>query len=50
MKKILLVCALALGMVGCGYVTVPPAAKGKILSGSGYSADVKETGKYILPW
>ena len=28
--------------------TVPPAAKGKILSASGYSADVKETGKYWL--
>lgn len=50
MKKMLLVCALALGLVGCGYETVPPAAKGKILSGSGYSADVKETGKYMLPW
>ena len=27
---------------------MPPASKGKILSTTGYSADVKETGKYLL--
>lgn len=32
----------------CERVTVPPAAKGKILSTAGYSADVKETGRYWL--
>lgn len=35
-------------LTGCGFYTVPPASKGKILSTSGYSADVKETGKYLL--
>lgn len=49
MKKLVIGVAM-LGLVGCGYETVPPAAKGKILSGNGYSVDVKETGKYILPW
>lgn len=39
---------VALALTGCGYYTVPPAMKGKILSTSGYSADVKETGKYLL--
>lgn len=38
----------ALALTGCGYSTVPPAMKGKILTTSGYSADVKETGKYLL--
>lgn len=38
----------SLALTGCGYYTVPPAMKGKILSTSGYSADVKETGKYLL--
>lgn len=37
-------------VAGCSRVTVPPAAKGKILSSSGYSSDVKETGKYWLTW
>lgn len=35
-------------LTGCGFYTVPPASKGKILSTSGYSVDVKETGKYLL--
>lgn len=50
MRKILMaaVAAMALALTGCGFYTVPPAAKGKILSTSGYSADVKETGKYLL--
>lgn len=42
---------MAIGMMaltGCGVYTVPPAMKGKVLSTSGYSADVKETGKYWL--
>ena len=49
MKK-LVIGVVMLGLVGCSYETVPPAAKGKILSGNGYSVDVKETGKYLLPW
>lgn len=40
--------AAAIMLAGCEVSTVPPAAKGKILSSSGYSADVKETGKYWL--
>ena len=40
--------AAAIMLSGCEVSTVPPAAKGKILSSSGYSADVKETGKYWL--
>lgn len=48
MKKMMAVVAIALSMTGCGYYTVPPAAKGKILSTTGYSPDVKETGKYLL--
>lgn len=47
-KKMMVVALLAIAMVGCGKVTVPPAAKGKILSAAGYSTDVKETGKYWL--
>ncbi len=33
---------------GCGFETVPPASKGKILTTSGYSPDVLEPGKYTL--
>lgn len=46
--KLIMISLLALSFAGCGFYTVPPAAKGKILSTSGYSADVKETGKYLL--
>lgn len=50
MKKLITVAMIAAtaSMVGCSRETVPPAAKGKILSTAGYSADVKETGKYWL--
>lgn len=50
MKKIALAvtAAISLTLAGCEVSTVPPASKGKILSSSGYSADVKETGKYWL--
>jgi len=47
-KKLMVIALLAIAMVGCGRATVPPAAKGKILSNAGYSTDVKETGKYWL--
>jgi regulator of protease activity HflC (stomatin/prohibitin superfamily) len=46
--KIIAVMLLTSVLTGCGFYTVPPAAKGKILSTSGYSVDVKETGKYLL--
>jgi hypothetical protein len=48
MKKLLSVFAITLALVGCDRVTVPPAAKGKVMSTDGYSADVKETGRYWL--
>ena len=50
-KSMLAAIGLAFALVlasGCEISTGPPAAKGKILSASGYSADVKETGKYWL--
>ena len=47
-KKMIAVALIALAVTGCSRVTVPPASKGKILSTAGYSADVKETGKYWL--
>lgn len=48
MIKIAIMVVIASVMTGCGFYTVPPAAKGKILSTSGYSVDVKETGVYML--
>lgn len=39
---------LFVAIQGCGFETVPPASKGKILTTSGYSPDVLESGKYIL--
>ena len=50
MKRIMMALGLmaTLVLTGCGYYTVPPAAKGKVLSTNGYSSDVKETGKYLL--
>ncbi|MFK4132405.1 SPFH domain-containing protein [Pseudomonas luteola] len=35
---------------GCSRATVPPAAKGKIVSTEGYSKDIKGTGRYWLFW
>ena len=46
--KIVVAALMISVLTGCGMYTVPPASKGKILSTSGYSADVKETGKYLL--
>ena len=46
----MVVLIVAMFATGCSRVTVPPAAKGKVLSASGYSVDVKEPGKYWLPW
>ena len=39
---------LFVAIQGCGFETVPPASKGKILTTSGYSPDVLEPGKYTL--
>lgn len=49
-KKLVLVALATLVLAGCGRETVPPAALGKILSSSGYSTDVKQTGKHWLTW
>lgn len=49
-QKIAILMLIALTASACSRVTVPPAAKGKVLSASGYSADVKEPGKYWLAW
>lgn len=46
--KIVIAALMMTVLTGCGFYTVPPASKGKILSTSGYSVDVKETGKYLL--
>lgn len=48
--KLLGIIGLSVIIMACSRETVPPAAKGKILSTSGYSSDVKETGKYWLVW
>lgn len=51
MRKLLKMAATlvaALALTACGVYTVPPATKGKVLSTNGYSADVKEVGKYWL--
>lgn len=49
-KKLAIAVAVSLTLVGCSRETVPPAALGKILSSSGYSTDVKNTGKHWLSW
>lgn len=41
-----LILGLTLGLGACGFDTVPPATKGKILSPKGYEPDVLEPGKY----
>lgn len=47
--KLMVVFALLLTLcVSCGWETVPPATKGKILTTSGYSVDVLAPGKYTL--
>lgn len=47
MTKLLLIAA-ALSISACSFETVPPAAKGKVLTTAGYSPDVLEPGKYTL--
>lgn len=39
---------LALSLSACGFYTVPPTTKGKILSTSGYQPEVLPSGKYTL--
>lgn len=47
MINLFLVSMLVL-MTGCSWETVPPTAKGKILTTSGYQPDILEPGKYTL--
>lgn len=46
--KALVLAIAAASITGCSFDVVPPAAKGKILTTSGYSPDVLEPGKYTL--
>jgi regulator of protease activity HflC (stomatin/prohibitin superfamily) len=48
LSKYALLATLVLGMTGCGFYTVPPASKGKILTTSGYQPEVLNPGKYTL--
>jgi regulator of protease activity HflC (stomatin/prohibitin superfamily) len=46
--KLAVLISLAATLSACGWDTVPPAYKGKILTTSGYSPEVLEPGKYTL--
>ena len=46
--KSIILMFLLLSIFSCGWEVVPPTAKGKILTTSGYSPDVLEPGKYTL--
>lgn len=46
--NLLLVFVLLSTLTACGWDTVPPTAKGKILTTAGYSPDILEPGKYTL--
>ncbi len=48
MTKVGFLLILFVAIQGCSFETVPPASKGKILTTSGYSPDVLESGKYTL--
>ena len=47
MIKLLLVTAILFASA-CSFPTVPPTAKGKVLTTAGYEPDIKEPGKYTL--
>tara|TARA_R110000782_G_C14751233_1_gene407176 strand:- start:49 stop:906 length:858 start_codon:yes stop_codon:yes gene_type:complete len=46
--KFIFILTLLLSLTGCGFYTVPPASKGKVLTTSGYLPEVLESGKYTL--
>lgn len=46
--KLFITFCILLSFYSCGWGTVPPTAKGKILTTAGYSPDVLEPGKYTL--
>lgn len=47
-KLVFAMLIIAMLCTSCGFATVPPTAKGKILTTSGYTPDVLEPGKYTL--
>lgn len=47
-KNFGLVCIIALFLCSCGWDTVPPTAKGKVLTTNGYNPEILEPGKYTL--
>jgi hypothetical protein len=48
--KLITAALVALTLTGCGFSTIPPAHKGKILSTSGYSPEVIEPGRQWIGW
>jgi len=46
--KLIVAIIITLSLISCGWNTVPPTTKGKILTTAGYSEDVLEPGKYTL--
>lgn len=48
--KMVVVALMAVAVVGCSRSTVEPATKGKVISGAGYSPDIKQPGRYWLTW
>lgn len=50
MRKLIcgLLAAATLALTGCGYEIIPPAHRGKILSGSGYSDEVYSPGREVV--
>lgn len=46
--KFIVAIIITMSLVSCGWNTVPPTTKGKILTTAGYSEDVLEPGKYTL--
>lgn len=50
-KRILIILAVTLALVGCGQrVEVPPAHIGKIMTKDGYQPNMITTSKFRLPW
>lgn len=47
-SKAILLAVITMLISACSFEIVPPAAKGKILTTSGYSPDILEPGKYTL--
>lgn len=46
--KLIVTILVCMSLYSCGWETVPPTAKGKVLTTSGYNDEVLEPGKYTL--